>query len=181
MLGLPKFFWVTPNYTVSISHSPHALASGGHSNFKFIESPLVYKMVLKINQNRKNAFECLFYSYKATKSKASISIWRSDRAHEELLQQWLALCISMWLDARFISMDNGADFLLFYCFCSGFKYNSYLVFIQVGEYYCMFVTKLVDEIQIHLVNMPTYSCFLKYLKYWNYKTGVRRWWRDVRS
>ena len=45
MLGLPqflKFFWVTPNYTLSISHSPRALAIGGQKNVKIIESPLVY-------------------------------------------------------------------------------------------------------------------------------------------
>ena len=48
MLGLPKFlkfYWVTLNYTLSISHSPRALASGGQSNVKFIESPLVYAIL----------------------------------------------------------------------------------------------------------------------------------------
>ena len=43
MLGLPiffKFFWVTLNYTLSISHSARALASGGQWNVKIIESPL---------------------------------------------------------------------------------------------------------------------------------------------
>ena len=35
-----KIFWVTPNFTLSISHSPCALASGGTCNLKMIESRL---------------------------------------------------------------------------------------------------------------------------------------------
>ena len=48
MLGLPivlKFFWVTLNYTLSISHSPRALVPGGQWSVKIIESPLLYSLV----------------------------------------------------------------------------------------------------------------------------------------
>ena len=47
MLGVRqflKFFWVTLNYTLSISHSPRALAIGGQWNVKIIESPLAYTL-----------------------------------------------------------------------------------------------------------------------------------------
>ena len=36
-----KFFWCTPNYTLSLENSSCQLASGGTSNVKIIESPLL--------------------------------------------------------------------------------------------------------------------------------------------
>ena len=49
--GLPifsKFFWVTLNYTLSISYSPRALAIGGKWNVKIIESPLPYSLYIDL-------------------------------------------------------------------------------------------------------------------------------------
>ena len=37
--------YILPNYTLSISHSPRALAIGGQWNVKIIESPLRYTLI----------------------------------------------------------------------------------------------------------------------------------------